>query len=60
LKRCIYLLEQKDDITKLARFAQLGNRGAFLINAIVAVVILVVGFWASWNIKSILYSLLKE
>lgn len=41
-------------------FDQLGNSGAFLINAIVAVVILVVGFWASKYIKSIVYSLLKE
>ncbi|ABO46192.1 MULTISPECIES: mechanosensitive ion channel domain-containing protein [Francisella] len=41
-------------------FDQLGNSGAFLINAIVAVVILVVGFWASKYIKSLVYSLLKE
>ncbi|WP_423784465.1 mechanosensitive ion channel family protein, partial [Francisella tularensis] len=41
-------------------FDQLGNSGAFIINAIVSVVILVVGFWASNYIKSIVYSLLKE
>ncbi|AEE26945.1 mechanosensitive ion channel domain-containing protein [Francisella hispaniensis] len=41
-------------------FDQVSNSSSFLINLLVAVVILVIGFWVSKHIKSLVYGLLKE
>lgn len=41
-------------------FEQVNGGGSFLMNLLVAVVILVVGFYASKHLKSFIYNILKE